>query len=106
MKKDDLKPTLLNGAKHDLAPGLSRRSFFMAAGATGVGAAARLLGTARPAQAHSTDWLQPGNNNHVIDLQGTTGTAIEGAVGVDFYGHCAIKITSPGRRKRVVRSVA
>jgi len=32
----------------------------------------------------------------VIELQGTTGTAVEGAVGLDFYGHCAIKITSPG----------
>ena len=95
MNKDDLKPKLLNGAKDDLAPGLSRRSLFMAAGAAGVGAAASLLsGTA--AQAHSTDWLQPGNNNHVIDLQATTGGAVEGAVGIDFYGHCAIKITSPG----------
>lgn len=95
MKKEDLKPTLLNGARDDLAPGLSRRSFFMAAGATGVGAAATLLG-GTSAEAHSTDWLQPGNNNHVIDLQGTTGGAVEGAVGIDYFGHCAIKITSPG----------
>ncbi len=67
----------------------------MAAGATGVGAAATMLGSTS-AQAHSTDWLQPGNNNHVIDLQATTGNAVEGAVGIDFFGHCAIKITSPG----------
>lgn len=67
----------------------------MAAGAAGVGAAGALLG-ATEAKAHSTDWLQPGNNNHVIDLQGSTGTPFSGPVGFDFYGHCALKITSPG----------
>ena len=97
MDKEDLnlKPTLKNGKKDDLAPGLSRRSFFVAAGAAGVGGAASLLSTTS-AKAQSTDWMQPGNNNHVIDLQSTTGQSVEGAVGVDFYGHCAIKITSPG----------
>lgn len=96
-KKEDLnlQPTLKNGNTDDLAPGLSRRSFFMAAGAAGVGGAASLLSTTS-AKAQSTDWTQPGNNNHVIDLQSTTGQAVDGAVGVDFYGHCAIKITSPG----------
>jgi hypothetical protein len=32
MDKIDLKPIKLNGQKDVLAPGLSRRSFFMAAG--------------------------------------------------------------------------
>ncbi len=95
MDKNDLRPTILNGQKDDVAPGISRRSFFMAAGATGVGSVANLLGGAT-AQAQSTDWTQPGNNNHVIDLQASTGQAVDGAVGIDFYGHCAIKITSPG----------
>lgn len=91
----DLKPTLLNGQKDTLSPGLSRRSFFMAAGAAGVGGTASLLsGTA--AKAQSTDWTQPGNNNGVIKLQKTTGTHVAGDVGIDFYGHCALKITSPG----------
>lgn len=91
----DLKPTLLNGQKDTLSPGLSRRSFFMAAGAAGVGGTASLLsGTA--AKAQSTDWTQPGNNNGVIELQKTTGTHVAGDVGIDFYGHCALKITSPG----------
>lgn len=96
MAKDelDLEPTIKNGKVDKLAPGLSRRSFFAAAGAAGVGGAASLLGTTS-AKAQSTDWTQPGNNNHVIDLQSTTGNAVDGAVGVDFYGHCAIKITSP-----------
>ena len=66
----------------------------MAAGAAGVGATASVLG-AQPAQAQSQAWLQPGNNNHVIDLQGATGEASTGTVGIDYYGHCAIKITSP-----------
>lgn len=94
MDKKDLKPTRLNGRIDDLAPGLSRRSFFMAAGAAGVGTAATMLSsTAAPAQ--STDWTQPGNNNHVIGLQEAESFP-EGEVGFDFYGHCALKITSPG----------
>ncbi len=95
MDRKDLKPTFLNGAHDDLAPGLSRRTFFMAAGAAGVGATASLLsGTA--AQAQSTDWTQPGNNNNVIEMQATTGEAVAGAVKIEYYGHCAFKITSPG----------
>ncbi|OED48761.1 MBL fold metallo-hydrolase [Leisingera sp. S232] len=93
-QKKDLEPARLDGRKDDLAPGLSRRSFFAAAGAAGVGTAASLLGSSS-AQAQSTDWLQPGNNNHVIDLQNMSAFA-DGEVKIDFYGHCAIKITSPG----------
>ena len=77
MDRKDLKPTLLNGDRDDMAPGLSRRSFFMAAGAAGVGAGANLLGS-KPAAAQSQAWLQPGNNNHVIDLQGGDGSGQHG----------------------------
>lgn len=94
MDKKDLKPTRLNGRIDDLAPGLSRRSFFMAAGAAGVGTAATML-SSTAARAQSTDWTQPGNNNHVIGLQEAKSFP-EGEVGFDFYGHCALKITSPG----------
>lgn len=94
MEKKDLKPTRLNGHVDDLAPGLSRRSFFMAAGAAGVGSAAALL-SPTTAKAQSTDWTQPGNNNHVIELQSAESFP-PGAVGIDYYGHCAFKITSPG----------
>ena len=94
MDLNDLKPTILDGKRDELAPGLSRRSFFLAAGATGVGAAATAFDT-KPAQAQSTDWTQPGNNNHVIELQGKKSHA-DGMVGIDYYGHCAFKITSPG----------
>jgi len=54
MKREDLKPTLINGKNDDIAQGLSRRSLFMAAGAAGVGAAAAML-DGKPAQAQSTD---------------------------------------------------
>ena len=50
MKREDLKPTLINGKRDDIAEGLSRRSLFMAAGAAGVGAAASIL-ESQPAQA-------------------------------------------------------
>lgn len=95
MNRNDLKPTLIDGRLDEMPPRLSRRSFFMAAGAAGVGTTAALLDSTG-ARAHSTDWTQPGNNNHVIQLQGATGNVVDGAVGIDFYGHCAIKITSPG----------
>lgn len=95
-RKDlDLEPVRFTGTQEgELTPGLSRRSFFMAAGGAGIGAAASLM-SSTSAKAQSTDWTQPGNNNHVIELQEAESFA-DGAVGVDFYGHCAIKITSPG----------
>lgn len=95
MDREDLSPVFVDGRRSPNSAGLSRRSLFMAAGAAGVGAASTLL-TPQSARAQSTDWTQPGNNNHVIDLQGTTGTEVAGTVGIDFFGHCALKITSPG----------
>ena len=94
MDRNDLKPTRIIGSTAAIAPGLSRRSLFLAAGAAGVGAAASLL-SAREAAAQSTDWTQPGNNNHVIALQEAK-SFMDGVVGIDYYGHCALKITSPG----------
>lgn len=94
MDKKDLKPTILNGHKDQLAPGLSRRSFFMAAGAVGVGIAAATAGSGR-ATAQSTDWTQSGNNNHILELQAKNSFPT-GEVTIDYYGHCAFKITSPG----------
>ncbi|MEM1130182.1 MAG: MBL fold metallo-hydrolase [Pseudomonadota bacterium] len=95
MDRKGISPVFVDGNQTDPSFGLSRRSLFMAAGAAGLGAAGTLLAP-RAATAQSTDWTQPGNNNHVIDLQGSTGTEVAGAVGMDFYGHCALKITSPG----------
>jgi L-ascorbate metabolism protein UlaG (beta-lactamase superfamily) len=94
MRKIDLKPTTLDERTDELAPGLSRRSVFKAAGAAGVAGAVSLL-SSKSVWAQSTDWTQPGNNKHVIELQSATSFA-DGAVGIDYYGHCAIKISSPG----------
>ncbi len=72
---------------------LTRRGLFAAAGTAGLASAGTLLpGTAG---AQSTDWTQPGNNNHVIALQEAAEHA-SGTVTFEFYGHCALKITSPG----------
>ncbi len=71
---------------------VSRRTFFTAAA---LGAAAGVAALPGESRAQSTDWTQPGNNNHVLELQ-EAGQFPDGAVGVDFYGHCAIKLTSPG----------
>ncbi len=73
---------------------ISRRSLFRGAGALGMGAAGAGL-LAGGARAQSTDWTQPGNNNHVLELQAAQ-TFPDGGVGIDFYGHCAMKLTSPG----------
>jgi len=88
-----LEPIAYQGGNEAEETRLSRRSFFMAAGAAGIGAAAAI--TTRPAAAQSTDWTQAGNNNHVLALQGTSAFA-EGPATFDYYGHCALKITSPG----------
>lgn len=93
MDMKDLKPTRIDGRTDETAPGLSRRSLFMAAGAAGVAATTAL--SSKPAEAQSTDWTQPGNNNHILDLQKTKSFS-DGSVGIDFYGHCSFKITSPG----------
>lgn len=94
MTRKTQEPAHTNATNDQSTPGLSRRSFFTAAGASGIAAAGSFLIGDR-AMAQSTDWKQPGNNNHVIDLQSQTGTSTEGTVGIDFYGHCAFKITSP-----------
>ena len=73
---------------------ISRRSLFVAAGAAGISAAASAV---MPSTAHaqSTDWTQPGNNNHVIALQEATDFAAD-PIKIENFGHCALKITSPG----------
>ncbi|MGI9414832.1 MAG: hypothetical protein ACR2PM_14250, partial [Hyphomicrobiales bacterium] len=62
MDEKELNPTSIDGTRDDMAPGLSRRSFFVAAGAAGVGAAADVAGASQ-AQDTPPDWQQPGNNN-------------------------------------------
>ena len=94
----DLDPIAVNGSDRalpdDAPPALSRRSFFAAAGALGLGGASLLRSPGLRAQ--STDWTQSGNNNHVIELQETASFPDGDGVKIDYYGHCALKITSPG----------
>lgn len=94
MDKNDLKPIVFDGRAEEPGAMISRRSMFVAAGAAGIAAAATTFLPGR-AEAQSTDWTQPGNNNHVIALQEAADFA-QGPVRIDYFGHCALKITSPG----------
>ncbi|MEM7044419.1 MAG: MBL fold metallo-hydrolase [Pseudomonadota bacterium] len=72
---------------------VSRRG--MLGAAAGAGAlAAGMAASTKTASAQSAAWMQPGNNNHILDLQ-SSAAAAGGEVTIDYYGHCALKITSP-----------
>ncbi len=73
---------------------LSRRNL-LSSGAVGAGAiAAGLALASKTASAQSAAWMQPGNNNHVVDLQNAA-SAADGEVTIDYFGHCAFRVTSP-----------
>ena len=76
--------------------GEGRRNFLTSAAGVAVGGALMAGAALTPgkAKAHSVAWEQPGNNNHVLDLQMDKASA-KGKVILDFYGHCAFKLTSP-----------
>lgn len=72
---------------------VSRRGLLgAAAGASAL--AAGLSAAGKTANAQSAAWMQPSNNNHVLDLQ-SSATAAGGEVTIDYFGHCAFRITSP-----------
>ena len=78
-------------------PSVSRRGLLgAAAGASTL--AAGLAAGVKTASAQSAAWMQPGNNNHILDLQSPVGAASTstGEVTIDYFGHCAFRITSPG----------
>ncbi len=70
------------------------RRTFLKAGAIGTAAGVVGLNT-RPAEAQSVAWKQAGNNNHVIDIQESETTTSTGEVKLEYFGHCAFKVTSP-----------
>jgi len=73
---------------------LDRRSF-LKTGA--VGAAAGLVGLgSEKTEAQSLAWKQSGNNNHIIEIQESQAEAADGEVKLEYFGHCAFKVTSPG----------
>lgn len=86
MKNHENKRKLLDG---------NRRNFLKGSGIAAAGAliAGESL-SPQQARAHSVAWEQPGNNNHVLALQKSTGSG-SGDVILDYYGHCAFKLTSP-----------
>ena len=57
-----------------------------------------MFGAVTLTSAGPTAWMQVKNNNHIIEAQkaGHVDTASEGEVTIDFYGHAAFKMTSPG----------
>src|ERR1700753_909947 len=43
----------------------------------------------------SSAWKQAGNNEHMLSLQGEFSPSSPGDVIIDYYGHSALKVTSP-----------
>ena len=71
----------------------STRRGLLGVAAGGV-AAAGLVGAGRPVHAQSIAWTQPSNNNHVLELQSASEFP-QGAVKIEYFGHCALRMTSP-----------
>jgi L-ascorbate metabolism protein UlaG (beta-lactamase superfamily) len=83
--------------------GVNRRRLLAGLASGGVATAAAVLAGTRSSGATtgatdtgSVAWKQPGNNHHVLDLQAGKTSAPEGEVSMEYWGHCAFKITSPG----------
>ena len=78
-------------------PANGRRNFLKGASGAVIGGALTAGAALLPqqkAQAHSVAWEQPGNNNHIIDLQESS-SATSDTAKLEYYGHCAFKLTSP-----------
>lgn len=78
----------------DKSPFPRRRDLLSSLAAGGVAATAAVSGSAS-AQAQSIAWKQPGNNHHILNLQSQQGASDAGEVSLEYWGHCAFKITSP-----------
>ena len=81
-------------SNNDNGTNVSRRGLLGAAAGASALATGLTLG-ARTASSQSAAWMQPGNNNHVLDLQSSASAAGTGEVTIDYFGHCAFRITSP-----------
>ena len=75
---------------------VSRRHLLGSAGLVAGAAAgvATMVLPERAAQAQSVAWQQAGNNHHVLALQEQAEFA-DGTVKLDYFGHCALRLTSP-----------
>ncbi len=86
-------PSTTSGKKIDKVkpPAYSRRDFLKASALVAGGT---LL--TKELLPQSVAYKQAGNNNHVIDLQSNKkASPAQADFKIDFYGHCAFKITSP-----------
>lgn len=81
-----------------------RRKFLITAAGSVAGATLASLSGASAVEAQTTDahvftgsvaWKQPGNNEHVLALRRSQSTPAEQKVTIDYFGHCAFRITSP-----------
>jgi L-ascorbate metabolism protein UlaG (beta-lactamase superfamily) len=84
-------------------PQVGRRGFLTSAAGSIVAAAVGSTAVADSAEAQSINcapvsgsvaWKQAGNNHHMLELAKATPTS-KGPVTIDYFGHCALKITSP-----------
>jgi len=84
-------------------PQVGRRGFLTSAAGSIVAAAVGSTAVADSAEAQSINcapvsgsvaWKQAGNNHHMLELAKATSTS-KGPVTIDYFGHCALKITSP-----------
>jgi L-ascorbate metabolism protein UlaG (beta-lactamase superfamily) len=84
-------------------PQVGRRGFLTSAAGSMVAAAIGSAAVTDSAEAQtincapvsgSVAWKQPGNNRHMLELVKAT-SASKGSVTIDYFGHCAFRITSP-----------
>ena len=79
-------------SRRDLLKGFATAGVATAAGAVAAGHAAAATAAT---DTGSVAWKQPGNNRHILELQGGKHGASTGEVSIEYWGHCALKITSP-----------
>ena len=79
----------------------NRRRFLTAAATTALATGATSITTIAEAQTvncspvmGSVAWRQPGNNEHMLALSKSSSSPPQ-VVTIDYFGHCAFKITSP-----------
>ncbi|MBX9650769.1 MAG: MBL fold metallo-hydrolase [Xanthobacteraceae bacterium] len=92
-----------DGVSDDDKSKIGRRNFLTTAALSAAAAAVGSAAGASAAEAQtincapvagSVAWKQPGNNTHMLALNSGTPTN-KGAVTIEYFGHCAFKLTSP-----------
>lgn len=93
----------VDGISDDAKLKIGRRKFLTTAAVSAAAAAVGSTAGSSAVEAQtincapvagSVAWKQPGNNRHMLALNNGT-PAKKGAVEIEYFGHCAFKITSP-----------